>query len=398
MPTPLLPAAPPADEVLSDAFGRPSGATSPLQREPPAPAGPPAPAVDDTNPWRSPAAVATLGAPALAVPRRPVTEPGPAVRYSLREALFQKRLRPLVARAGHRPRPGHRGGRCRSSARWPPPGSPPPPWTRLHPRHRGSPPSSGQPGSVADIAARVIPSVVSIEIRVGDTGGSGSGIVIDGVRATSSPTTTSPRWPPPQARRCRWCSPTAPGSRPTIVARDIRSDLAVIKVDVDNLTVATLGDSTTLEVGDAVIAIGSPLGLSGTVTTGIISALNRPVKLAGEGSDTDAVIDALQTDAPINPGNSGGALVDCDRCGDRHQLRDPHPGRDILGLHRSGIRDPDQLRPRHRRAARSGPARRCTRRSGWTPARPPTAPRWGPGAERAGRFPGRGRRASSRET
>jgi putative serine protease PepD len=63
-------------------------------------------------------------------------------------------------------------------------------------------------------------------------------------------------------------------------------------------------------VGDPVVAIGSPLGLAGTVTSGIVSALNRPVRLSGEGSDTNAVINALQTDAPINPGNSGGALVD----------------------------------------------------------------------------------------
>jgi len=84
----------------------------------------------------------------------------------------------------------------------------------------------------------------------------------------------------------------------------------VIKVDVDNLVVAQLGDSSALAVGDTVIAIGSPLGLSGTVTVGIVSALDRPVALRGEGSDTDAVVDAIQTDASINPGNSGGALVD----------------------------------------------------------------------------------------
>ena len=85
----------------------------------------------------------------------------------------------------------------------------------------------------------------------------------------------------------------------------------MIKVDnVENLVVAQLGDSSTLAVGDPVVAIGSPLGLSGTVTTGIVSALNRPVALRGEGSDTDAVVDAIQTDARINPGNSGGALVD----------------------------------------------------------------------------------------
>ena len=65
-----------------------------------------------------------------------------------------------------------------------------------------------------------------------------------------------------------------------------------------------------MAVGDPVIAIGSPLGLAGTVTTGIVSAKDRPVALRGEGSDTDAVVDAIQTDAAINPGNSGGALVD----------------------------------------------------------------------------------------
>ncbi len=77
-----------------------------------------------------------------------------------------------------------------------------------------------------------------------------------------------------------------------------------------DLTVASLGESAKLAVGDPVIAIGSPLGLRQTVTTGIVSALNRPVHLSGEGSDSDATINAIQTDASINPGNSGGALVD----------------------------------------------------------------------------------------
>jgi S1-C subfamily serine protease len=97
-----------------------------------------------------------------------------------------------------------------------------------------------------------------------------------------------------------------------IVGRDPKTDLAVLKVDVKNLTVAQLGKSGNVQVGDDVLAIGSPLGLSKTVTSGIVSALHRPVKLEGEGSDTKAVIDAVQTDASINPGNSGGALVDMD--------------------------------------------------------------------------------------
>ena len=94
----------------------------------------------------------------------------------------------------------------------------------------------------------------------------------------------------------------------TIVGLDASTDLAVIKVDgLDNLKPITLGKSGDLAVGDEVLAIGSPLGLSGTVTEGIVSALHRPV-VAGESGD--AVFEAIQTDAAINPGNSGGALVD----------------------------------------------------------------------------------------
>jgi S1-C subfamily serine protease len=100
------------------------------------------------------------------------------------------------------------------------------------------------------------------------------------------------------------------GSAARIVGRDPASDIAVLKVEKPGLVPAALGKSENVVVGDPVVAIGSPLGLAGTVTTGIVSALERPVRLAGEGSDTNAVISAVQTDAPINPGNSGGALVD----------------------------------------------------------------------------------------
>jgi S1-C subfamily serine protease len=100
------------------------------------------------------------------------------------------------------------------------------------------------------------------------------------------------------------------GSAARIVGRDPASDIAVVKVEKPGLVTATLGESKNVVVGDPVVAIGSPLGLAGTVTSGIVSALNRPVALSGEGSDTNAVISAIQTDAAINPGNSGGALVD----------------------------------------------------------------------------------------
>ncbi|PZS19033.1 MAG: peptidase S1, partial [Pseudonocardiales bacterium] len=94
-----------------------------------------------------------------------------------------------------------------------------------------------------------------------------------------------------------------------IAGRDPTSDLAVLKVPNDQLTVASLGDSDKLAVGDPVIAIGSPLDLQGTVTQGIVSALKRAVVIPSD-SGQGIYIDAIQTDAAINHGNSGGALVD----------------------------------------------------------------------------------------
>jgi putative serine protease PepD len=87
-------------------------------------------------------------------------------------------------------------------------------------------------------------------------------------------------------------------------------DLAVLKIKAKNLTALPLGNSDSIVVGDPVIAIGSPLGLSGTVTAGIISAKNRPVTAGERGTDQNSYINAIQTDAAINPGNSGGPLVD----------------------------------------------------------------------------------------
>ena len=97
-----------------------------------------------------------------------------------------------------------------------------------------------------------------------------------------------------------------------VLGTDPLTDLAVIKAqDVSDLVPADLGNSSDLAVGQNVVAIGSPLGLDGTVTSGIVSALHRPVTAGDEqGRGTTKVIDAIQTDAPINPGNSGGPLVD----------------------------------------------------------------------------------------
>ena len=168
-----------------------------------------------------------------------------------------------------------------------------------------------EPGSVSDIAARVTPSVVSIEVRVGQAGATGSGVVIDadgGYIVTNNHVVSGADGL--DGAEIRAVFSDGSGSAARIVGRDPASDLAVLKVEKPGLVPAALGDSAKVVVGDPVVAIGSPLGLAGTVTTGIVSALERPVRLSGQGSDTNAVISAVQTDAPINPGNSGGALVD----------------------------------------------------------------------------------------
>ena len=170
-------------------------------------------------------------------------------------------------------------------------------------------PANRPPGSVADIARRVSPAVVSIDVRSADAAGAGSGVVIDkgGYILTNNHVVN---FGGKVTIRVVFSDQTsAPGQ---VVGTDPRNDLAVLKVDKTSLTVASLGDSSKLAVGDPVVAIGNPLGLHGTVTSGIVSNLRQPLRLPGENGEPDAVIDAIQTDAAINPGNSGGALVAAD--------------------------------------------------------------------------------------
>ncbi|HEY6425348.1 MAG TPA: trypsin-like peptidase domain-containing protein [Pseudonocardiaceae bacterium] len=172
------------------------------------------------------------------------------------------------------------------------------------------PPTDRPAGSVAAVAGRVLPAVVSVEFRIGDHGGFGSGVVIDphGYVLTNNHVVAPAAITPQATLEAVFSDSTRLPAR--IVGRDPKTDLAVIKVEVANPTVAQMGRSSTLRPGDPVIAIGSPLGLAGTVTSGIVSAVDRPVRLEGDGGQGSAVIDAIQTDAAINPGNSGGALVD----------------------------------------------------------------------------------------
>jgi putative serine protease PepD len=164
------------------------------------------------------------------------------------------------------------------------------------------------PGSVASVAARILPSVVSIEVSSDSGGDTGSGIVISsaGYVLTNNHVVAGA-----SGGRVSIVFADKQSATGTVVGRDVVSDLAVVRVrNVHGLHPAVLGSSSSLAVGDPVIAVGSPLGLAGTVTSGIVSALDRPVEAGSAQGTADDIIDAIQTDAAINPGNSGGPLVD----------------------------------------------------------------------------------------
>lgn len=169
-------------------------------------------------------------------------------------------------------------------------------------------PASAPDGSVQSAAAKVLPSVVKIAVATSQGAATGSGIVIskDGLIVTNNHVVAG----------------AGAGATITVMLNDGRTvpatvkgtdpltDLAVIHANATDLTPATLGASGKLAVGQGVVAIGSPFGLEATVTSGIVSALNRPVTSGDEQQDSTTVFPAIQTDAAINPGNSGGALID----------------------------------------------------------------------------------------
>jgi putative serine protease PepD len=161
-------------------------------------------------------------------------------------------------------------------------------------------------GSAEQVAAEVLPSVVKITVRGPQGAGSGSGIILspDGAILTNNHVVEAVSGG--QIVVSFNDGSTAPAE---VVGTDPLTDLAVIQAkDVSGLTPATIGQSGQLDVGENVVAIGSPFGLQATVTSGIVSALNRPVSV-GESAGTDTTYPAIQTDAAINPGNSGGPLV-----------------------------------------------------------------------------------------
>lgn len=296
-------------QPVAEAFARPTGECASLQRPPNVRE---VLSVDEpTDPWRDPRAGVLLGAPAADPPVVPSVELGAGERFTLRQALFHRQLRvgSLIVLAVGALLVGALGAMAgvmlgsRQAT----------PATDAAVTLASAEPAVERPaGSVADIAARVLPAVVSIEVRVSTGGETGSGIVIDksGYILTNSHVVAMAV---DRSAALTVVFDDGASTRVTgrIVGQDPATDLAVIKVGaVAGMTVASLGDSDSLRVGDSVIAVGSPLGLTGTVTTGIVSAVHRPVRLGASGTDADAVIDAIQTDAAVNPGNSGGPLVD----------------------------------------------------------------------------------------
>ncbi|RSM86939.1 PDZ domain-containing protein [Kibdelosporangium aridum] len=315
-PDPALHAAPPPAAALTEAFSRPPENPDVVLQRPPvdqngdAPVDAPLWSSKEADPWRDPGAGAMIGPPAL---DKPEAEPkAKAVKdtgqlLSVPELLFGRRVKTsaliilavvvlviggaggvvgwLIARAGDSLTSDVTLAEVQPNVERP-------------------------PGSIADIAKRVAPAVVSIEVRRADgQGNAGSGAVIDGKGyiitndhviedAADDPTV-------------KMTAVFTDGKRAQakLVGRDQKTDLAVLKVEVTNPTVLQFGDSDKVAVGDAVVAVGSPLGLSNTVTEGIVSALHRPRLVGSNAGAPPVAYDAIQTDASINQGNSGGPLI-----------------------------------------------------------------------------------------
>jgi S1-C subfamily serine protease len=303
----------PADPVLAEAFGRPYAAGESLQRHPADTGALDAERAGDDgptepDPWRDPTAAASLGTPARP-PAAPARPQAPVGKLGVRQVLFGGRVSYialavllltalLVGALG-----GWVGNKTAKTVEA---------FTTskvtLETSDSGDPPE----GRITKVADKVADSVVTIEVKRDQEGSQGSGVIIDprGYIVTNNHVISEAATNPAEYKITVVFNDgkEVPAN---LVGRDPKTDLAVLKVDnVADLSVATMGDSDKLRVGEEVIAAGAPLGLRSTVTSGIISALHRPVPLSGEGSDTDTVIDGVQTDASINHGNSGGPLID----------------------------------------------------------------------------------------
>lgn len=296
------------DPVLGEAFGRPAGETQTSQRDPFAVPLDDEPDVPE-DPWRSPESGVALADPALAAASAPQpVDPGP--KLGVRELLSGSRVHwwALATLAMVAILIGVAGGLV---GRWTAEVATP---LNSDSVRLNVDDSEGDGGGtvVTNVANAMEKSVVTIEVRNASGGVSGSGFVIDklGYIATNNHVVSMAANDRSAKLEAVFYDRTRVPAR--IVGRDPKTDLAVIKVDdVQNLKVSTLGDSSKIQIGEDVVAFGSPLGFSKTVTTGIVSAVGQPVPLRPDAeSDTDTVVNGIQTDAAINHGNSGGPLVD----------------------------------------------------------------------------------------
>ncbi|CAI9398999.1 hypothetical protein HIDPHFAB_00104 [Nocardioides sp. T2.26MG-1] len=185
------------------------------------------------------------------------------------------------------------------------------PGTRTTSQVVDTPDSEAPAGSVEQVAAKVLPSVVKIDVSGAQGAGSGSGIILssDGEILTNNHVVEVAG----NGGSISVSFNDGSTAKAEVLGTDPLTDTAVIKAqDVSGLTPATIGKSGDLKVGESVVAIGSPFGLDSTVTSGIVSALDRPVDVGSDGQGNSTTYPAIQTDAAINPGNSGGALADLD--------------------------------------------------------------------------------------
>ncbi len=299
---------PQPDPVQEQAFGPATAPEGGLPVGPADSARPAAPGpAPEPDPWRDPEAEASVGAPALSDAQARPSGAGPAL--GVREVLFGRRVAPraLAMLAVLALAVGVVGGligrfTAESTS------------SLTSSKVRLVTPSDGdegEVGQVVEVASAVQPAVVSIEASTSWGSSTGSGVIIDGegyIVTNNHVITDAAQNPDESSVKVTFDDGQSTPAR--IVGRDWKTDLAVLKVDdIEGLTVARLGDADSLRVGQEAVAFGSPLGLSRTVTMGIISALHRPVALLGEGNDPDTVVDAVQTDAAINTGNSGGPLT-----------------------------------------------------------------------------------------
>jgi putative serine protease PepD len=172
--------------------------------------------------------------------------------------------------------------------------------------------SSGAAGTcdVTRVASSVLPSIVTLKVSSGSAGGSGTGVIIQ----SDGTTITNDHVIAPAGDNGTVQAVLDDGTEhdAEILGRDPRTDLAVVKIKgMSNAPALQWGNANALTVGTPVVAAGAPLGLSGTITSGVVSALGRNVPVPTESGST-ILVGAIQTDASINPGNSGGALVTCD--------------------------------------------------------------------------------------